>query len=377
MENKQKEIDLSKVVLVLKDNKKPIGIVTGITTLIAIAYCVFATPIYTAKTIINPPKLTDAGSGVSQALGGLAALAGGGGVGFLSQKTDADVAVALLNTAALKNMVIKQFGLTKYLDKKDIELTRAALDQKVKFIPDMKSGFLEIDVDDKDPRLAANIANYYTIALGQLISNIAYNRSQQKMQFFEGQLKVTKQNLTQSESNIKMFIQKNGIIAGQQVQVLASIATQLQSKLVVAQAQLQSLAYYASTDNPEYKSLQAQIDSYKQQLNQLNDRDNSDNIAIPSNLAPELAQQYLNLMRNFVLQEEIYTLLTKQYQANRLDALSEMIPTAVQIVDPANVPLHKSKPKRLKIILGAFVLGALLSCVYFIVFNRKKIIIEV
>lgn len=377
MENKQKEIDLSKVVLVLKDNKKPIGIVTGITTLIAIAYCVFATPIYTAKTIINPPKLTDAGSGVSQALGGLAALAGGGGVGFLSQKTDADVAVALLNTAALKNMVIKQFGLTKYLDKKDIELTRAALDQKVKFIPDMKSGFLEIDVDDKDPRLAANIANYYTIALGQLISNIAYNRSQQKMQFFEGQLKVTKQNLTQSESNINMFIQKNGIIAGQQVQVLASIATQLQSKLVVAQAQLQSLAYYASTDNPEYKSLQAQIDSYKQQLNQLNDRDNSDNIAIPSNLAPELAQQYLNLMRNFVLQEEIYKLLTKQYQANRLDALSEMIPTAVQIVDPANVPLHKSKPKRLKIILGAFVLGALLSCVYFIVFNRKKIIIEV
>jgi uncharacterized protein involved in exopolysaccharide biosynthesis len=82
-------------------------------------------------------------------------------------------------------------------------------------------------------------------------------------------------------------------------------------------------------------------------------------------------------MRNFVLQEEIYKLLTKQYQANRLDALSEMIPTAVQIVDPANVPLHKSKPKRLKIILGAFVLGALLSCVYFIVFNRKKIIIEV
>ena len=80
---------------------KPIGIVTGITTLIAIAYCVFATPIYTAKTVINPPKLTDAGSGVAQALSGLAALAGGGGGGFIA-KTDADVAVVLLNTAALK-----------------------------------------------------------------------------------------------------------------------------------------------------------------------------------------------------------------------------------------------------------------------------------
>lgn len=376
MEKIQKEIDLSKVVLVLKENRKQIGITSAVTTLLAVIYCIFATPIFTAKTIINPPKLTDAGSGVAQALSGLAALAGGGG-GFLSQKTDSDVAIALLNTAALKNMIIERFDLLKYFNAKDIELARTALSGKVKFIPDMKSGFLEIDVDDKDPKLASNIANYYTIALGQLISNIAYNRSQQKMQFFEGQLKVTKQSLTQSESNIKMFIQKNGIIAGQQVQVLASIATQLQSKLVVAQAQLQSLAYYASTDNPEYKSLQAQIDSYKQQLNQLNDRDNTDNIAIPSNLAPELAQQYLNLMRNFVLQEEIYKLLTKQYQANRLDALSEMIPTAVQIVDPATVPLHKSKPKRLKIILGALVLGALLSSVYFIVRNRKKIIIEV
>lgn len=376
MENKQKEIDLAKIALVLKDSRKQIGIATAITTLLAIIYCIFATPIFTAKTVINPPKLTDAGSGVAQALNGLAALADGGG-GFLSQKTDANVTIALLKTSALKNMVIERFGLLKYYKAKDIELARGGLDARVKFIPDMKSGFLEIDVDDKDPKLAANIANYYTIALGQLISNIAYNRSQQKMQFFEGQLKVTKQNLSQSESNIKAFIQKNGIIAGQQVQVLASIATQLQSKLVVAQAQLQSLAYYASPDNSEYKSLQAQIDSYKQQLNQLNDRDSADNIAVPSNLAPDLAQQYLNLMRNFVLQEEIYKLLAKQYQANRLDALSEMIPTAVQVVDPAAVPLHKSKPKRLKIVLVAIVLGALLSSVYFIIRNRKKIIVNV
>ena len=375
MENKQKEIDLAKVVFVLKDSRKQIGIATAITTLLAVIYCTFATPIFTAKTVINPPKLTDAGSGVAQALSGLAALASGGG-GFLSQKTDTDVAVALLKTSALKNMVIERFGLLKYYKAKDIELARGGLDARVKFIPDMKSGFLEIDVDDKDPKLAANIANYYTIALGQLISNIAYNRSQQKMKFFDEQLKVTKQNLSQSESNIKTFIQKNGIIAGQQVQILAGIATQLQSKLVVAQTQLQSMAYYVSPENSEYKSLQAEIESYKQQLNQLNDHDSADNIAVPSNLAPSLAQEYLNLMRNFLLQEEIYKLLTKQYQANRLDALSELIPTSVQIVDPATVPLHKSKPKRLKILIGAVMLGALLSSVYSIIRSREKIIAE-
>ena len=68
-----------------------------------------------------------------------------------------------------------------------------------------------------------------------------------------------------------MFIQKNGIIAGQRIAGIGEYRKRnSRANLVVAQAQLQSLAYYASTDNPEYKSLQAQIDSYKQQLNQLN-----------------------------------------------------------------------------------------------------------
>ena len=172
MQSQQKEIDLSKVIGVLKENKKRIGHVTGVTTVLAIIYCFFATPIFTAKTIINPPKLTDAGSGAAQALNGLAALAGGGGGSLLSQKTDVDITIAILKTDALKNLIIQKFDLEHELEKKDIELTRRALDGKVKFIPDIKSGFLEIDVDDKDPKLAADIANYYSVALGQMISNI-------------------------------------------------------------------------------------------------------------------------------------------------------------------------------------------------------------
>ena len=189
METKYKEIDLSKVLTVLKHNRKNIGIVTSITTLLAIIYCIFATPIYTAKTIINPPKLSDAGSGLLfQAMAGMAGLGGIGGGGFLNQKTDADINIAIFKTNALKDMVIKQFDLQKYLKVKNPEQARRALDGKVKFIPDLKSGFLEIDVDDKDPQLAAKIANYYNIALGQMISNISYGRTSSKYQFYSSQL---------------------------------------------------------------------------------------------------------------------------------------------------------------------------------------------
>lgn len=376
----QKEIDLSKVYLVVKENKKQIGIFTGITTFLAILYCIFATPIYTAKTIINPPKLTDAGSGVSQLLGGMAGLSLGGG-GFLSQKTDADVVIAMLNTNQLKDMVINKFNLIKYYKGKDVELTRRSLDEYVKFIPNMKSGFIEIDVDDKDPKLAANIANYYNIALGQLISNVAYDKSKQKMDFFNQQLASTKKAVNDAQSKLKDFAQKNGIAAGQQSQVITGLTTQLQAQLVVAQAQLQAMSLYATTDNPDYKETSAKVDAIRKQLNdisgqQTQNSNNPDSLPIPAGLAPELAQQYANLMRDVVLNDEILKVVAKQYEAAKLDALSEMAPTAIQIIDPAQIPLHKSKPKRFKIIFVTFVFTLFLTIVYLIIYNRKTIIVK-
>ncbi len=371
----QKEIDLAKVVEVLKDNKKPIGIVTGVTTLLAIIYCIFATPIFTANVLINPPKLTDAGTSFSQVISGLGVLTGGGG--GLLQKTDADISIAILNTNAVKDMVIKQFNLIVLWEKKDIELTRRSLAGIVKFIPDMKSGFVEIDVDNKDPKLAAAIANYYTVALGQAINNIAYGRANQRYQFYQKQLGNAIVSLDRAESALRVFAEKNGIVAGQQAQIIAGISTQLQAQLIAAQAELQSMSYYASPNNSDYLALESQIQSLKQQLQSLNNQDVDGNIAIPVGLAPTLANEYIGLMRDFKFKELVYEVMLKQSKAAQLDAQSEIMPLAIQVVDPAQVPLYKSKPKRLKIVLGSMLLGLIASSIYFIIRNRKNIIVEV
>jgi tyrosine-protein kinase Etk/Wzc len=374
MQAQQQEIDLSKVVLVLKENKKRIAISTGITTLIAIVYCLIATPIFTAATIINPPKLTDAGSGAAQLIGGLAALGGGG---LLNQKTDADVTIAIMKTNAMKDMIISKFDLQKLLKKKDIELTRRTLDSKVKFTTDMKSGFVEIDVDDKDPTLAAAVANYYVIALGQMVSNISYGKSNIKYQFFNQQLEKAESSLNTAEEAVKQFALQNGIIAGQQVIIVANLATQLQAQLVVAQAQLQAMSLYASPDNPDYIELNSQIASYKGQLDKLNNSASPDPIGVPAGLAPELAKQYAGLMRDVMFRQEVYKIIARQYEANRLDSVSELTPVGIQVVDPAVIPLYKSKPKRLNILVGGFMLGLIANSVYFILRNRKKIIVEI
>lgn len=376
MIKKQKEIDLIKVWIVLKDSKKRIGLITLLTTLISIIYCVFATPIYTAKLLINPPKLSDAGSGISQALGGLSLFAGGSG-GLLNQKTDADITIAVLKTDALSDLIINKFKLQKLYKKDNLELTRRVLSGQVKFIPDLKSGFVEIDVNNKDPQLATNIANYYAIALGQMISNISYGKSTVKAQFYSDQLNVAKKNLDRAENAIKSFAESNGFTAGNQVEIAAGLATQLQAKLVVAQSELQNMSMYATADNPDYIKLKSQIDSYKAQLDNVNANSQNDSIGVPSRIAPQLAKDYASLKREVVLRQEIYSLIQKQYEANKLDALSEMAPIGIQVIDPAQVPIYKSAPKRLKIVVGGFMLGLFASSIFFILINRKSLIIEV
>ena len=370
-----KEIDLAKLFQVLKTNQKRIWQTTGITTLLAIIYCIFATPIFTAKTIINPPKLTDAGSGADQLITGMFGEFGGGG-GLFSQKTDSDITIAMLKTDQLKNMVIEKFNLVKYYKKKDIELTRKSLDGMVKLIPDAKSGFVEIDVDDKDPKLAAAIANYYDIALGQLISNVAYSKSSQKQRFFMEQITVTKNNLHNAQNKLKQFAIKNGIASGQQIAMVIDLTIQLQAQLVVAQTQLKSMSLYATADNPDYKTLQMQIKSLRQQLDVVSGQQaNTNELPVPANLAPDLADEYTNLMRDVMINEEVLNVIFKQYEAAKIDTMSELVPTVIQVIDPALLPLHKSKPKRLLIIIDGFILGVILSAIYILIRKRKEFLV--
>lgn len=377
MSEHKKEIDLSKLIPILIQNKKPIGIVTACTTLIAIIYCIFATPIYTATALINPPKLSDSGTSFSQVISGMAAIAGGGG-GLLQQKTDADISIAILNTTAVRDLMIKRFNLQTVLEQPNIEQTRRALAKIVKLTPDLKSGFVAISVDNKIPKMAADMANYYTVALGQVINNIAYARANQRYSFYQEQLESASLALSKSETALRIFSESNGVIAGQQAQVIAGISTQLQAKLVSAQIELRRISYYVSPQNPDYLSLESQIYSLKHQLAALNNQSiDSDGLVIPAGLAPNLANQYIRLMRDFKFKELVYEVMLKQSKAAQLDSLSEMGPLAIQVVDPAVVPFYKSKPKRLYIIVGSFIFGFLATVIYILVKNRKYFIIKV
>jgi tyrosine-protein kinase Etk/Wzc len=373
MEN-QKVIDYLTItrglLLILKQNYQKIIIITVIPSIIATIYVFLLPPIFTAKVLINPPKLSDAGSGISGSIGTVSMFDGWG-----YQKSDIDIAISMLQTNALSKIMRRKFDPNEAKNN-DARLIKDVLDRGITFFPDPKTGFLGVAVDGKNPKFVAEIANYYVVALGQLINDIAWRRANSKAEFFAEQMIDTKKSLNEIELKLKQFMQKNSILAGQQVQVIAGIASQLQLQLVTAQMQLQSMGIYASPNNPEYKALSEKIQSIKDQLSKLNNQNTDDKVIIPAGIAPDLAEEYVILSRELKLREQIYSVVTRQYEATKLDALSEIKPLSIQIIDPAVIPSERSKPNRLKIISGVLLVSLLVSVVFFIIRNHRLIVIK-
>lgn len=374
----QEGVHIGKMFQVLKQNYLNISKITLIFCVIALIYCFVATPIFTANTIINPPKLNNSGNSIAKNLGDMSDM--DFSYSWSMTKTDADTIIAICKTDQLRNLIVDKFNLMKIKNLKNQDLARKYLSGVTTFTPDLKSGFLKISVDDSDPKLAANIANYYITALGQTISNIFYSKTRQKQKFFLEQLDITKANLHAAQDKLELFAEKNGVASGQQAAVVADLSTQLQAQLVVVRSQLQAMSLYATPDNPDYKNLQATVNSLEKQVNDVNGKNitSSDNmqLPIPSHLAPALSSEYSNLERDVLLNEEILKILFKQYENSKIEGYSQMVPSSIEVIDPALVPTYKSKPKKLKLIAIAFLLGIVLSSLYYIIKNKNKFIVE-
>jgi uncharacterized protein involved in exopolysaccharide biosynthesis len=71
--------------------------------------------------------------------------------------------------------------------------------------------------------------------------------------------------------------------------------------------------------------------------------------------------------------QEIYLGFTKRYQGSVIDMIIQMQPVAVQVINPASVPIHKSKPKRLLILVGSILGGLFIGSVFVVIRNRKML----
>lgn len=357
------EISLLELLLILARHNRLILKVTGAAAILAVIVSLLMTNIYTGKTVILPPQQSS--SSASMLLGQLGGLAGAAGAagGSLGIKNPSDLYVGMLNSRTVADALIRRFKLQDLYKTDTLTSARRILGNATSIVSG-KDGFITVEFDDKDPKLAAAIANAYIEELDNLSQSLAVTEAAQRRLFFEKQLETVRKDLAAAEVAFKEMQEKTGLIQldGQSGAVIAAVAT-LRAQVAAKEVELAAMRAYATEQNPDYRQGREVIAGLKAQLAKL-ERDNVNgqgDVLIPTGKVPEAGLEYARRMRDVKYQETLFELLVKQLEAAKIDEARDS--AIIQVVDKALPPEYKSKPRRSLIViltaLAAFFLAVL------------------
>lgn len=182
----ENEISFLDLLAVIVENLRLLIIGPIVAGLIGFAYTYTLSPIFITKTTIIPPGQNTSGgaSALLGQLGGLGALAGA----TAGIKTSIDQYIAYLESNTLQDQLIEQFKLMERYKAKYHEQARRGLMSNSKITADKKSGLISIEVSDKDPQFAANLANAYVSALSEMLGKMALEDAKSRRQLLEQQI---------------------------------------------------------------------------------------------------------------------------------------------------------------------------------------------
>jgi uncharacterized protein involved in exopolysaccharide biosynthesis len=316
--------------------------------LVALGVASLLTPTFTAVTTFLPPQQQQSTAASALAsLGQLAALAGAAGV----TRTPADQYVALMQSATVSDRIVERFGLMQEYDVKLRMHARKALSGNVRITVGKKDGLIVVEVDDKSPQRAADIANQYVDELRYMTSTIAVTEAQQRRVFFEHQLVQTKDKLTAAQQALQASGFGEGAIRAEP-RAAAEGYARLRAEVTAAEVRLQTMRGSFADDTAEIRLQQATLSALRGQLARLEQ----------SGAGRGGSQDYVSKYREFKYQEALFELFSRQYELARVDESREG--ALIQVVDKATVPEWKSKPKRALIAIGAALGTALLLIVF-------------
>jgi tyrosine-protein kinase Etk/Wzc len=358
-------VDVLDVLLVLASRRRFIGLVTLSAFLVSVVISLLLKSNFTATALIMPPQQSSSSSGLLNQLGSLASL-GGGASASLGLKTPADMYIGILQSRTIADEIIAQFKLRDTYKTKKMQDTRAALKSHIT-IESGKDGLIQISVVDHDPQRASDMANAYVAELYDMNSNLAITEAAQRRVFFDQQLYEEKKALATAEEDLRATQQKTGLIqlSGQALMIIQSIS-QLRAQIASREVELQSLRISATDQNPDVARLNSEISTMRQQLAKLENDQQSipqpGDIALPAGRVAEDSLEYGRKLREVKYHETLFDLLSRQYEAARIDEAKSA--PIIQVIDHAVPPDKRSGPNRALLVLGGIIGGLFGACIW-------------
>lgn len=360
------EINLLDLAIVLAKHKKILlGVPLAVAFLVA-GISLIMPNIYTGTARILPPQPSQ--STAAAMLGQLSALAGGAGAS-LGIKNPNDLYIGMLRSRTVADNLISRFGLLDYYEVELLSIARKRL-KGVTNISDGKDGIIVIEVDDEDPKRAADMANGYVEELYALSQTLAVTEASQRRLFFEKQLKQAKEQLANAETALRQTQESTGVLeVSEQGKAMIEAVGAIRAQIAAKEVELGAMRTFATVQNPNYQRAQQELAGLREQLAIMEKGGESG--LVPTGKLPEAGLENLRRLRDVKYFETLFELLAQQYELARIDEAKDA--SIIQVLDKAVIPDRKTKPKRaIIVILSAIVTGILTVLSIFIIEASEK-----
>jgi uncharacterized protein involved in exopolysaccharide biosynthesis len=334
---------------------------------ISIAYSLMLRNYYVSTTSLMPQDNSSPYSSMLGMLSGSGAAASLGSEA-LGLSTPGELQTSILESRTVRDAMIQKYDLMHYYNVRLAEDARWNLSSATKIEQDRKSGIITISVTDKSPEFACKLAQGYVTELNSVLTLNSTSAARRERVFLEERLKSVKRDLDDSSIALSQFSTKNKAVdIPSQARVMLEASFRLKSMLAEGESQLAALKQTYSEDNYRVKAAEARNAELQRQYNALGDVTKTAGTGTQANTTypsvgdlPKLGLTYFDLERTLRVDEAIWETLTKQYEMARVQEAKEI--PSITVLDVANIPVHKSGPRRTIIVLAITFFSFVLSC---------------
>ena len=310
-------------------------------------------PTYTAVTQFLPPQQQQSSaSALIQTLGSM----GGIAAAATGLKNPADQYIAFMKTQNILDAMVDRFRLQeRYGTKLKLDARKALLlNTKIQAGRD---SIIKLEVDDKDPAFAAELANGYVSELRKLMGRLSLTEAQYRRSFFENKIIEARAELSQADKSLRstgisVTTLKSSPLAA--VEVVAK----LKGAITAQDIKIGGMRGYLTDSAPEIKQALIELSILKEQLTKAEKDD-------PTLSVGRLEDSYIERYREYKYKETLYEMFAKQFELARVDEAREG--AIIQVIDPAQPPERKAKPYKAMIAVMASLISGLVLLFFVLV----------
>jgi uncharacterized protein involved in exopolysaccharide biosynthesis len=318
----------------------------GIVVVLAVTISLLLPKWYRATASILPPKEPDMLGSFGAATSVLKGLSGARGLKGLGQTQGAYNYFAILKSRTAMEAVVRKFDLISVYDIPDTSMEKAikALAGNTSFETQDEDN-ITIEVLDKDPQRAADMANYFVDLLNQISMQLGTQEARNNREFIEKRLEACREDLRNAETALQKYQEKSGIIVAVDPSTPGvSAIAELYGMKAKKEVELEILKRTVSRDNTIVRQAELELRELDKKLATF----------------PGVGIESLRLYRNLAIQQKILEYLIPLYEQARVDEQKDV--PVLLVLDKAVPPERKVKPQRVLIVF----LSSSLSLLFFV-----------